>query len=239
MATLSDLLGSTFSGLGFTFYSSFDTNAVYNTNDVVRYTDGNTYVAIANGISTGTAPNLDTSNWALFVPKGETGAAGSGGATTGSIIKTYQVVKTDTFTTASTSWVDVTGLSLTVTPSSQTSKFLLVSDVSVGPNSGAGSLSQRFTKNSTVLPYVGDAADIRPQAMAVGYPGDSAGTAPAMVVTKVYLDSPATTSSITYSIQVLGSTTVPGYINRTVADRNTSGYDARTASSFTIFEIAG
>lgn len=86
MATLSDLLGSTFSGLGFTFYSSFDINAVYNTNDVVRYTDGNTYVAISNGISTGISPDLDTSNWALFVPKGETGSAGGGGITTGKAI---------------------------------------------------------------------------------------------------------------------------------------------------------
>jgi hypothetical protein len=84
MATLTDLLGSTFSGLGFTFYPSFNSATVYNKNDVVHYsTNGNTYVAIANGISTGTTPDLDTSNWALFVPKGDTG---SGGVTTGKAI---------------------------------------------------------------------------------------------------------------------------------------------------------
>lgn len=87
MATLSSLLGSSFKGDGFTFRGSFDSGATYNINDVVNYTgNGNTYVAIANNVATGTAPDVDTSNWALFVPKGDTGSAGGGGVTTGKAI---------------------------------------------------------------------------------------------------------------------------------------------------------
>lgn len=158
----------------------------------------------------------------------------------GGIINVTQVVKTDTFISASTSWANVTGLSITVTPKSASSKFLLVSDLSVGPNSGAGSYSQRFAKNGNVITgYIGDAASTRPRAMGLGYGGDSAGTAPSMNLTKMYLDSPATTANVTYTIQVAGSTTTPGYINRTQSDRDTATYDARTASSFTIFEIGG
>lgn len=158
----------------------------------------------------------------------------------GGIINVTQVVKTDTFISASTSWADVTGLSITVTPKSSSSKFLLVSDLSLGPNSGAGSYSQRFTRNgSAITSYIGDAAGSRPRAMAVAYPGDSAGTAPGFGITKLYLDSPATTANVTYTIQVAGSTTTPGYINRSQADRDTATYDARTASSFTVFEIGG
>lgn len=156
------------------------------------------------------------------------------------ILNVYQVVKRDTFISASTSWANITGLTLTVTPISSSSKFLLVSDLSVGPNSGAGSYSQRFARDGNVITgYIGDAAGSRPRAMGLGYGGDSAGTATNMNVTKMYLDSPATTSSVTYTVQVAGSTTTPGYINRTQSDRDTSTYDARTASSFTILEVAG
>lgn len=80
MATLSSLLGSSFKGDGFTFYSTFNSGATYNKNDVVQY-NGSAYVGIQNNISTGTAPSTDTSNWALFVSKGDTGSAGSGVST--------------------------------------------------------------------------------------------------------------------------------------------------------------
>jgi hypothetical protein len=159
---------------------------------------------------------------------------------TGSILKVYQVVKTDTFISASTSWANITGLTLTITPVTSSSKFLLVSDLSLGPNPGAGSYAQRFAMDGSALTgYVGDAAGVRPQAMASAYTGDTAGAAGHLGITKMYLHSPNTASSITYTVQVAGSTTVPGYVNRTVRDTNLSTYDARTASSFTVIEIAG
>lgn len=81
MATLSSLLGSSFKGDGFTFRGSFDSGTTYNLNDVVQYS-GNAYIAIQNSVATGTAPDLDTSNWALFVSKGDAGS----GVTTGKAI---------------------------------------------------------------------------------------------------------------------------------------------------------
>jgi len=156
------------------------------------------------------------------------------------MIRIYQVVKTDTFTTASTSYANVTGLSITVTPSNANSRFLLISDLSTGPNPGAGSFAQRFARDgNAITAYIGDAASTRPRAMATAYAGDTAGTAGSMNTTKMYLDSPATAANVTYTIQVAGSTTSPGFINRSQADRDTSTYDSRTASSFTIFEIGG
>lgn len=156
------------------------------------------------------------------------------------IIKVYQVVKTDTFISASTSWVDITGLSLTITPQSSSSRFLLISDLAMGPNSGAGSYAQRFAKNgSAITEYIGNAASLRPRAMGGAYGGDNAGAATIVNATKMYVDSPATTSSITYTIQLAGSTNVPGYLNRTHRDADTSGYDPRMASSLTILEIGG
>jgi hypothetical protein len=162
----------------------------------------------------------------------------AGTSNLGKIVNVYQAVKTDTFISASTSWVNITGLSVTVTPTKSTSKFLLVSDLHIGPNPGSGSYGQRFARNNTeITAYIADAASLRPRTMAVGYTGDSSGLAGQLGITKLYLDSPNTTSSITYAVQVSGSTTTPGYINRSQSDRDTANYDARGASSFTVFEI--
>lgn len=156
------------------------------------------------------------------------------------IINVTQVVKTDTFTSASTAFANVTGLLITVSPINANSKFLLISDLSVGPNPGAGSFTQRFARDgNAITAYIGDAAGSRPRGMATAYSGDSAGTAGYLGITKMYLDSPNTTSNVTYTIQVAGSTTTPGFINRSQADRDTTGYDARSASSFTVMEIGG
>jgi hypothetical protein len=156
------------------------------------------------------------------------------------MIRIYQAVKTDTFTTASTSYANITGLLITVTPSNANSKFLLISDLSIGPNPGAGAFAQRFARDgNAITAYTGDAAGSRPRAMASGYTGDTAGAAGYMGITKMYMDSPATAANVTYTIQVAGSTTSPGFINRAQRDNDGANFDARTASSFTIFEIGG
>ena len=55
-----------------------------------------------------------------------------------------------------------------------------------------------------------------------------------------YLDSPSTTSSVTYKVQGAvwgGSETV--YLNRNGIDANNSEYDGRSASTMTLMEVAG
>jgi hypothetical protein len=170
-----------------------------------------------------------TQGWVVYA--GFNTSSGTG------ITQVVQTVKTDTWTTTSTSFSNVTGLSVTITPSATTSKILVMVDISTGPIPGYGSLAFRFDRNGTTLPYIGDAAGVRPRAMGVGYPGDNAGNAPMLGITKIYLDSPSSTSALTYTLQAAGSTATPGWINRTDADRNTSGYDARTASSITVMEV--
>jgi hypothetical protein len=44
----------------------------------------------------------------------------------GSVLQVVSTVKTDTFTTVSSSYVDVTGLSVSITPTSATSKILVL-----------------------------------------------------------------------------------------------------------------
>lgn len=59
------------------------------------------------------------------------------------------------------------------------------------------------------------------------------------VVAYNYLDSPATTSSITYKIQTLSTAGLnPTYVNRTIND-STSEFDSRNSSSIVLMEVAG
>jgi hypothetical protein len=157
------------------------------------------------------------------------------------INKISQAVKTDTFTCTSKTFIDVTGLSVTLTPTSASSRFLIIFDIASGADDGVGGVASRMDRNGTAI-YIGDTAGTRPRASGFMYPGDTAGGASAAGNTKVFLDSPATTSAVTYKVQIRTSSTASGavYINRTDVDRDVSGdYDARMASSITVMEVSG
>jgi hypothetical protein len=93
----------------------------------------------------------------------------------------------------------------------------------------------KLLRGSTAI-YIGDSAGSRPLAYAEI---DGASSLYSVYrCTAIYLDSPATTSSTTYKIQINNSASGTSAINRTQQDRDTSLYDARTASSITVMEIA-
>jgi hypothetical protein len=146
-----------------------------------------------------------------------------------------QAVKTDTFTTASTSYTNVTGLSVTITPSSATAKVLLIAQVALG---GEPSGFLAFSGGNT-SGYIGDAASNRIQV--VGFHGvdepDLRTRYGAEMVSMVFLDSPATASATTYNVQARARSAGLTTINRTWADSD-SNTVARMASSFTVIEVA-
>jgi len=111
-----------------------------------------------------------------------------------------QAAKTDSFSTTSASFVDVTGLSVTITPSSATAKVLVIAQVNVNmvisTTTGAtavtisgGNISS-FEGPDGIMSYSGH-YDTRHD---TEYTVDN--------VTPVYLDSPATTSPVTYQVQI-------------------------------------
>jgi hypothetical protein len=153
----------------------------------------------------------------------------------GSIIQVVQAVKTDTFTTTNdpTGWVDITGLSVSITPISASNKILVFVDLSCG--AGAGTAAQsRLMRGSTQI-YGGDVAGSRPNSLAQVFTSYDYFTAR---IGGTFLDSPATTSATTYKLQLASSGSgIAVYVNRTNGDRNSTGYDARNASSITVMEI--
>lgn len=158
-------------------------------------------------------------------------------ASAGTVLQVLQAVKTDTFSTSSTSYVDITGLSVSITPKFSTSKILVMYQLNTGVDTAIQGIFMQLVRNSTPI-FVGDAAGSRPQTTSTNGLTNAYGV---LDMSGSYLDFPATTSATTYKIQMMvnGGSPYLGYVNRGVNDRNTSLYDARTASSIIVMEVAG
>ncbi len=148
------------------------------------------------------------------------------------VLQVVQTVKTDTFTLSSTTFTDVTGLSVTITPSSTTSKILVLVDMKMNGRGGLVSAQARLMRDSTAV-YIGDTAGSRQRATSNAV-GDAEN---AQSSNSVYLDSPATISAVTYKMQIRANTANNIYINRAETDAD-AAERARYASSITVMEIS-
>ena len=160
----------------------------------------------------------------------------------GTVLRVLQAVKTDTFSTANFTMVDVPGLSITLTPKSASSKFLVQWRVNCSNTYYASYLN--VTRNGTPL-LIGDAAGARPTVTSVIVTEVTQSNAHGITHfhTGNFVDAPATTSSLTYKIMVSGRAAGEGYtgvtsVNRSTPDRNTVEFDGRHASTLIVTEIA-
>ena len=153
----------------------------------------------------------------------------------GKIVQVKSTTKTDTFSTTSTSFTDVTGLSIAITPSSSSNKILVIyttktamEDVHIG--------HIRLMRDSTAI-FIGDASGSRTSTS--GHNRNmSGGTQELFDFSGAHLDSPSSTSSLTYKLQVQSATAGREIaVNRTYGDAN-SGEASRTASSITVLEVS-
>jgi hypothetical protein len=159
-----------------------------------------------------------------------------GGSLSGNVIQVVSTTKTDTFTTTSTSFTAVTGLSATITPRSTSSKILVMAQVSHALASNAGYGHFRFSGGNTSS-YVGDSPGSRIAGVFGGYVTANANAA-VLASSMTYLDSPNTTSSVTYGVEVRQAFSGSVVINAAIIDDNDSSR-SRGASSITLIEVAG
>tara|TARA_B100000963_G_scaffold358974_1_gene384996 strand:+ start:257 stop:787 length:531 start_codon:yes stop_codon:yes gene_type:complete len=156
----------------------------------------------------------------------------------GGIIQVRSTTKTDTFSSSTTgSFVDVTGLAVTITPHRADSKILVTAMCSVG-NSGTGTRSgMRLVRDSTPIAVATDVGSRTAASFGTfNAHGNAANTqVPAYVQ---FLDSPATTSAVTYKIQLHTGDSSTMYVNRTGEDANNSG-EKRGVSTITVMEVSG
>jgi hypothetical protein len=155
-------------------------------------------------------------------------------ASSGRVLQVVSTAKTDTFTTTSAmpTFVDITGLSASITPTSSTSK-ILVTVTGVISNAGANyGSSVNLVRDSTSI-AIGDSRGSSTRCFAGG---QTASTANTINVTVCFLDSPATTSATTYKVQLSSESGGTALIGG--AYRSDIAQVVSTASIITLQEIA-
>ena len=158
-------------------------------------------------------------------------------ANAGKILQVVQTVKKDRFTAQSQTPVDITGLSVSITPSSASNKILVHSSVYV--NGNAIYYAMRLARDSDNTIFIGDVNGSNTSQTRATFGGYMASTMDTQTIVTSYLDSPNTTSATTYKMQVYSpyaSSYVVG-INSTVALDN-YGYVTNGTSSITVMEVA-
>jgi len=179
----------------------------------------------ANTIQAATGTRVSVANGHTFAP-------------TGHVIQTKSFVLTSAVSSTADGFVD-TGLQLAITPSATSSKILITGFISTGASYFKSYV--RLLRDSTVL-SVGDAASNRPQVYGATHPGGSDWDEYAVTsITLNLLDSPNTTSSVTYKVQYrpYDNSATTAFVNRASADRDNADYDERSVSVITLQEIAG
>jgi len=156
-------------------------------------------------------------------------------ATTGGILQVVSTTKTDaTFSMASATFADITGLSATITPSSTSSKILIFYTVNAGVSQDAA-VATNILRNSTSI-AIGDASGSRTR---VNSKENNRTAGVPFSMGNQFLDAPATTSEITYKIQIAtGAGTL--FVNRESTNSNSAILQfAQAVSTITLMEVAG
>jgi hypothetical protein len=177
-------------------------------------------------------------------PTGPTGSQGATGVTgTGAIKQVVQTVKKDVFTTSTTSYIDITGMSASITPTSSSNKILIEIAINLGGTNGTYHCYLRLMKNGSALTgALGNSGQGGGGSAPDG--GNGAGTcivhknindARDMDVAMMsYLDSPATTSAITYNVQMAVQLNT-FYVNR---GGSADVWNSSGISTITLYEVA-
>jgi len=161
---------------------------------------------------------------------------GNGVQIPGHVVQVQSAILTSKASTTSqySTYVD-TGLSVNITPKFSTSKILVTSSLMVANVSTFTFF--RLLRNTTAL-GLGDAAGSRQQCTFMFYPDAGGANNTSVASGHTFLDSPATTSLITYKWTWCNSTSsYQSVLNANVRDAD-AAYEPRGSSTITVMEIA-
>lgn len=157
---------------------------------------------------------------------------------TGGILQVVQTIKTDTFTSSSTSPTAITGLSASITPSSTSSRILVMYSVNYDSNRGNSGGGFRIYRDGSHITAASGAAAGSRYTVTGDFGSNNDADQSGMHRSFTYIDSPSSTSSLTYQIYIVQDSTFTTYINRSRADAD-QGDDPRMSSTITLMEISG
>ena len=135
---------------------------------------------------------------------------------------------------------NLSGLSVSITPISTSNKILVMFNVNVSQSTTA-TLHVRIVRDSTAI-YIGDAeGSNRIRSSALSRTAASPYGLELPNLGGMHLDSPSSTSAVTYKLQGTLGSTYSGtfYVNRMTNNASDSDFVGRTASNITVMEIAG
>jgi len=168
--------------------------------------------------------------------------SGNGVAIPGHVIQVKQTVVSNVFTTTiGSGFAEMTDFRTAITPASTTSKILVRGSLFVGQQYYQA--KGRILRDSTPI-ALGDARSNRPQSTWTTISYDS-GASNAYTIYHLesvdfeFLDSPATTSELIYSLDMGGySTSISIHLNRDHNDTDGTTYNSTPISTLTLMEIA-
>ena len=134
----------------------------------------------------------------------------------GKVLQVVSATKTDAFSTTSSSYTAITGLSASITPSSTSSKILVICSHSVKQSVSEGMFNTRIHRDGTGIGMV-------------SISGKSSGENRAGGNGLIVLDSPSSTSSLTYQV----------YTKRSTGSATISVNSDDGTSTILLMEIAG
>ena len=164
------------------------------------------------------------------------GSATIGGGKIGQVVSINLSSTVSISSSSTSSFFDISGLSVNITPTSTSSKIYIsyICNIAVGD----GSKHIRLMRDSTAI-NIGDAGGANQiRSSSTDRPTSGNYDLNIAPIAGNFLDSPNTTSTVTYKLQAtLGSSySSTIYINRTVSDNNNDFYP-RTSSNITVMEV--
>ena len=171
----------------------------------------------------------------VFTSTGVGGTAGfedaAGGGKVGQVL---QAVKTDTQdTTDDNTWTDIGSLSQAITPVATSSKILILFSVNAAADDN-DHVAVRLMRTSTAI-FIGADTSETGRNCTTAIRGHSGQVYDVFLMSGQYLDSPSSTSAITYKVQ--GNSNDQFFINRSHDEAGTTVQRPVTSSSLTLIEV--
>ena len=142
------------------------------------------------------------------------------------ILQVASVFKADAFSFTSTSFIDVTGLSVSITPREATSQIICMGQINTG-TSASEFVTVQLMRGATAIGNGTGGTTYNAISSNAFQSASGMWTTPIM-----FLDSPATTSATTYKLQVKTSAGT-SYVNRRASDTAFGG-----SSSLILMEVS-
>tara|TARA_Y100000052_G_C2889101_1_gene49966 strand:- start:26 stop:559 length:534 start_codon:yes stop_codon:yes gene_type:complete len=152
-------------------------------------------------------------------------------------VKSTTMTTTATYSISGMTWTEVGGLTTTITPTRSDSKILVMANI--------GGISSNGEYQRYAMALRRDNQNIGVNSDGVNhtranwtYYGRNFGNTPDTFAVFNHLDSPGTTSAVSYKVMITTEGSYTLYINRSVTDSSASSV-FRCASSLTLMEISG